>query len=342
MAMERRLVLFGFLLILTSGWVLRCPADEIVLKNGIRVQGEIRSADFEKVVIVTAGGKPMTYNRQDVKTLTRTEPESFATAQGLVANGDYAGAVKIYEEALKGTPSPWQVENARAKLLECYSAAGQWDKAASQYLVLVKESPGTPYLVCLPVAKDRGQVTAEALGALDKSSAGLSGLAAAAARALKCQALAIIERPADAKRELDALAAINEPRAAKLATVCQSHLLFSQKQYDKALDLLARAVAGNDGSESPWLAFWQGQCYYAKQDYARAALAFLRAPLLDAQFGFIAGDCLYMAGQCFEKLGQKDKATGAYQDVAQKHPTSRFSKEAKQALASLQSSTKGK
>ncbi|MBM4078668.1 MAG: hypothetical protein FJ278_03145, partial [Planctomycetes bacterium] len=57
------------------GVALPCAADELVLKNGIRVQGEITAADFEKVTIVTAAGKPMAYKRDEIKTITRSEPE---------------------------------------------------------------------------------------------------------------------------------------------------------------------------------------------------------------------------------------------------------------------------
>ncbi|MBM4078688.1 MAG: tetratricopeptide repeat protein [Planctomycetes bacterium] len=320
---------------------LACFADELVLKNGIRVQGEITAADFEKVTIVTAAGKPMAYKRDEIKTITRSEPESFAKAQSLLANGDYDGAIGLYEQAAKGTQNAWHVENARARLIECYCASGQWDKAAQTYLALAKASPSSLFLTYVPVPKNSGQVKTEALGSLDKAAEGLMGLPAAAARAVKCAGFIVADKPADARRELDALAAIKDPRAAKLSTACQAHLLVSQKQHDKALELLRGPVANNDGSESPWLAFWQGSCYLAKSDHARAALAFLRAPVLDPQFSLIAGDCLFMAGQCFDKLGQKDKALAAYREVVEKYPVSRFWSEAKQSTGPSQSKMKG-
>jgi hypothetical protein len=81
--------------------------------------------------------------------------------------------------------------------------------------------------------------------------------------------------------------------------------------------------------------FVLGAALSAKHLPARAALAYLRVPLLYPHQRSLAGRALLEAGRELEKIGQKDEAASLYREVTSTHPQTPLAEEAQQRLAAV-------
>jgi TolA-binding protein len=78
-----------------------------------------------------------------------------------------------------------------------------------------------------------------------------------------------------------------------------------------------------------------GAALSAKHQPARAALAYLRVPILYPADRALAGRALLDGGRELEKIGQKDEAASLYREVVDTHSQTPLATEAQQRLAAV-------
>ena len=310
--------------------------DEVLLTVGVRLRGEILRADAEKVVIRTPKGKELSYPRSKVRSIKQDEPEAFRRASQWIHRGDLEQAAKEYERFLSETDNAWRAETARVGLLQCYIRLREATDAARTYVEIIEQSPKSASMPHIPFFRDGDAVSNDFLDSLSERAGGLKASDAAdAVRLLRCSGLASKARYDDAEAELRRVRQKARGRVKALANACQAQIWIGQGKHSQAIDLLDKTCTGRDESVSAWLHYWRGQAYWRAGEVRRAALAFLRAPLLDNDFRAVAGDCLYAAGTCFERLKQRERARAAYREVVEKYPTCWSFADAEKKVSSL-------
>lgn len=98
--------------------------------------------------------------------------------------------------------------------------------------------------------------------------------------------------------------------------------LVKRKRYDKALEAMSAFLLRHPGDENADNAmYWRGECFFSKNDYARAAEEFSG---LIARFpqGNKVPDALLKLGLSQQKAGEKEKAREAFDRLRRDFPSS--------------------
>jgi len=308
-------------------WLLGSSlADEIVLKSGIKIQGNIVEADAMKVVVETAGGKRMTYMRASVAEIRSAQSEDLARADKLLKGGHMVEAQKVLESV--AASGGLMKSDAQVRLIQCYFRTGKWEKGVALYLSVLNAEPAAMVAAGFPW-NGIGPEQAEAVLKGVSAAGQLAGTAAGIADVVKAWAKCAKDPSADLKAALGGAAASQEAVVSDAAAVAQMQLMCQRKDYDGCLAFIQKRLAKLDAAAQPWGHYWRGRCLLAKEDLERAALAFLRVGLTSENSGALAGDSLFMAATCFEKKRESDRALGLYGEVAQDYPLALSADEAR-------------
>lgn len=284
-------------------------ADEVALKTGITIKGRVVARDARKVVVVT-GGREMSYEADKVAEVKLAPIPEFEEGRRLLAAGKVAAAAAEFEKVVRGEKTLFQ-EEARACLVSCYLRANRPDEAVTTYLEMLREDPDSRHKFCFPW---QYAVSLRDLSAI----VGESG----AASALGAWAFLGQGKTAEAQERISSLLQSRNAATKEMGLILQLRLLFDQKKTDACLKLADEKEAGASDAVRPWLWYWRGRCLLAKGDCLRAALDLLRVATLYPANEPLAGECLYLAGQCFEKMGRNDRAKREYREAAANFPVS--------------------
>jgi len=300
-------------------------ADEVVLKSGIKIQGNIVEADSAKVVVQTSG-RNITYKRADVAEIHSAQSEDLAQAEKLLKDGQMEKAQKALEAVVKS--GGLLKADAQIKLMQCYFSSGQWEKGTQLYFSLLSAGAGEDVAAGFPwhgVSGAQAAVILKGMGAAGE----LSGAASGAADAVKAWAKCAQDPKADPKSALASALASSDPIVSNTAAAAQMQLMFQAKDCDGCLAFIEKRLPKMEGSGQAWGLYWKGRCLVEKGDQERAALAFLRVGWNSASTNMLAGDSLFQAAACFEKKRQNDRAQDLYREIAQEYPLALCATEAR-------------
>jgi hypothetical protein len=190
----------------------------------------------------------------------------------------------------------------------------QFDRAGETFLVLLRSDPSTPWYSAIPLAwkpsqpvADLAQQATRWMADSQVPTAALLGASWLLATAQREQALETLGR----------LTSCPDPRVAILAeaqqwrgTVVTARLEDVQRWEQQVSRLDASLQAG------PW--FVVGQALARHNQHARAALAFLRVPILYPDDRDLAAESLLAAGEQLEKA-EMPPERGPYREPIQHH-----------------------
>lgn len=107
-----------------------------------------------------------------------------------------------------------------------------------------------------------------------------------------------------------------------------------QGDVEKAIERYEAAANSNSGDIAARARFQLGALYEKREDWEKAALSFMKVAILFLHEE-MSPEALWRAGQCYEKVGQKDKARKAYGELLEDFPESPFAQKAGEAFKSL-------
>ncbi|MBW2107532.1 MAG: tetratricopeptide repeat protein [Deltaproteobacteria bacterium] len=141
--------------------------------------------------------------------------------------------------------------------------------------------------------------------------------------------------PVSRDKFIQVLEKYSSTKAARLTEPLLADTYAKTGDYDKAIELYNKAL--EDFPEEPGLRaiFWNGLGYAleGKKDYKAAAEAFRRITTL--QGDFLKAEAYFNLGRMYELMGDKEKASAAFKQVADAYPDSMHGAMAKEKVAQL-------
>lgn len=253
------------------------------------------------------------------------------TGDQLVREGSLVEAVRSYQQALRDEKRVWGQRQIVAKLSGCYGQMEQFDLAGEAFLRLLRSDPQTHYFHLIPLAWMPHSPTA---GMQQRAAAWLANTRDSVSLLLGASWLLSLAPRAAAEQALLRLLTDRDPRVAMLAQA----QLWRTRLATAAPD----EIAGWEG----WLTrlpgdlragpyYLIGQAWSAKGSPDKAALAFLRAPILYGTDRRLAAAALLSAGRELEKIGQVQEAAALYGEVVRDYAAAPAAVEARGRLEEM-------
>ena len=204
----------------------------------------------------------------------------------------------------------------------------QPDRAGDTFLIILRSDPTTPWFDTIPLAwkpqppaGSWEQRAADWMESPTAPAAALMGASWLLSTARRDQALNVLRQ----------LAADQDSRVALLAEAQQWRV----QLVTASAEDIARwesVIARLDGSLRAGPYFLLGHALARQSDPVRAALAFLRVPILHPEHQDLAAESLLMAGDQLTLAGNRDGAATVFRELMQKHPDHVLAAAAEQRL----------
>jgi len=303
--------------------VAGAAADDVVLRHDIRMSGTVVRDDLDGVVVIGEKNVRLHYRPDEVVSVARARPSAFEAAAELVRSKDFASAALAFERFALNRPAVILQEEAWLRVAQCYSVLGDWERAIHAYAAVLRTNPRTKLYAHVPLIPKHFSTSQRALQFLGGFIDGAETNFPRAIGQLLASSVLITEgEPVESERGLRILLGDKDPRVVAFARVRWAQLLVQQNRWSDALGGLRKWIPTMDPGALPQAYYWLGECYWKKADYARAAAAFLRAPIEFPDFWEIHPVCLWQAAQCFKKLGQSDRARKLLHELVSRFPKS--------------------
>ena len=340
----------GLPLLIVAGLLaadLRAPAahgqDAVFLSSPSSAQGVIRVTgtivDYSSAgLVIETGGGSRTFPAENVARIETRRIAAHEKADSLLAAGDFPAALAAYRAAREQETRPWVRREITAEIVWCCRALGQLTAAASEFLLLVRADPATPYFDCIPLAwyasAQSAQPEQDARTWLRQESNPAGALPGASY-------LLPTELGGTALDRLRKLSTGADKTIAQLA--------LTQTWRTAAVSADAGQVASWERTlESMPPRLRAGGYYVAGQAWARlgewekSALAMMRIPILHSRDRQLAAQALLDAGTALEKLGRREESLGLYRELLKGYPESPRVAEAQARLSQPAGAAEGK
>ena len=254
-----------------------------------------------------------------------------AHAEGRAARlaGKLTEAITAFQRAKSDEPRLWAQRQIAAELAGTLLEAGQVGRAGEQFLAIVAADPATVHYDQVPISWQG--VTLDAASET-RASAWLADDKSPAARLLGASWLVGSSRQAEVEAALKALAESRDRRLAALARVQLWRVRLPTastgdlEQWSRELAELPRELQA-----AGWYVVGDG---YARHDEPeRAAIAYLKPPLVFREQRALAADGLLAAAGQLAKLGRTEQAAGRYREIVRDFGHLPVAEEARQALS---------
>ncbi|MHB8973089.1 MAG: tetratricopeptide repeat protein [Pirellulaceae bacterium] len=296
-----------------------------------RRTGEILDYTGDSLTLQVAGGRKEQIPAARVVSFEITKVPDHLNADQLYSEGRFADAVVSYRRAVESDSRTWVRRLILSQMTWCYRNMAQFDRAGETFLILLRSDPSTPWYGTIPLpwksSQQAGELVQQATRWMADSkvpTASLLGASWLLATAQREQAL----------KTLGQLTSCPDPRVALLAeaqqwrgAVVTASLADVQRWEQQVGRLDASLQAG------PWYVVGQGLARH--NQYAHAALAFLRVPILYPDDRDLAAESLLAAGEQLEKAGDPAGARNVYRELIQHAPQHALVPVAEQHLEQL-------
>jgi TolA-binding protein len=146
----------------------------------------------------------------------------------------------------------------------------------------------------------------------------ISDLEAAAAAARSRQKEEKVQRPVEARPSMPGRSSTAEVKAYEGAV----SMVKKRKLPDAMAELQSLLNSGIKDDYADNCHYWLGECNFQSKNY-RAAIDHFKA-VQSYKFSEKKDDAQLMIAQCYERLGEKDKATAEYKKLVDSYPTSEY------------------
>jgi len=253
------------------------------------------------------------------------------TGDQLEREGNLAEAVKSYQQALRDEKRVWGQRQIVAKLIGCYVQLEQFDLAGEAFLRLLRSDPQTHHFHVIPLSWTPFGPTAVLQ---QRATAWLANTQDSASQLLGASWLLSLAQRAAAVQALQHLLTDRDPRVAMLAHTQLWRTRQATAEADEIQgweDWLARLPGDLRGGPYSLI----GQAWSARGRSDKAALAYLRVPILYGTDRRLAAAALLSAGRELEKIGQVPEAVALYGEVVRDYAAAPAAAEARGRLEEL-------
>jgi hypothetical protein len=248
--------------------------------------------------------------------------------------GKLAEAVDKYDEARRQDARPFAQRQIAAELAGALLELGKVGAAGEEFLKIAAQDPQTIHFDVIPVAWQAATLDADS----ERQAVGwLADARSPVARLLGASWLVGSSRKAEVDAALAELAASKDKHIAPLAQIQRWRTRLATASTGD-LEGWSRELAAMPApvQAAGWYVLGDG---YARHDEPeRAAIAYLKPPLVFRDQPALAADGLLAAARQLEKLGQTAEAAGLYKEIVRDFGHLAAADEAREAL--VQSSTR--
>ena len=298
----------------------------------MKLSGRILDYRGGELRLETAGGSEQVYPADRIVRIDTHHTRQQEEADALFAQGEFGSALALYGQARSSEARAWVRREITARIVWCYRALGQWSRAGEEFLVLIRSDPATPYFACIPLAWVPSQpsmlleqTARQWFKREEMPAAVLLGASHLMSTASRLQALARLRRlatdPSDRRIEVLSLA---QTWRAEAVTADEARL----SSWRRTIEQMPQALRAG-----PY--FVLGQGWAGRQGWERAALAFMRVPVLYPEHRIMAARSLLEAGRSLEKLPRTEQAAGVYRELINAYPEVPSAADARRRLEDL-------
>ena len=310
------------------------PADVVVLKRGIRVAGDLLRDDLDGIRIRPNSGGERFFARSEVDEVHRERTGLLGEAYGHALKGRFGKAIECFQRAVLQEGRLERLEDAWAGLALCHSARDEILVATESFFRLLATNRRTLRFSYMPFCRVGSKPEGPLLARLEELEArAQTDAALSAAKTMRASVLISTGQLDAAESLLGELLTNVDVRVNETVRTKWGQLLFARTEYDAGIARLRKETRTMSRWAAPEAYYWLGHCYYAKREFPKAAVAFLRAPLLYQEAVHLASECLYWAGLSCEGMNEWLRATGLYQELVASYPDSALAAKAEERLA---------
>jgi len=291
-------------------------ADVVIVKNSkpgqppVQRQGEIVDLAGNQLTFRGPSGVNETIPLEQVTEWRTPWSATRQQADALYADKTYAEAAPAYQRAREEEPRAWARRQIMIRLIECHTATGNPAAAAEEFSILVSSDPDTTAWELAPLAWR----TIDDAAALQKAAQWIRDPRNPVKQLLGGSWLLAGAQRNEAMTVLQALAGGPNKRIATLAVI----QLWRTRIITSPPEEPASWLAGLERlppETRPIGYFCVGEAFARHQQPEKAALAYLRIPILYPRTQPLAAEALLAAGGQLEKLERRDQAAGLYQEI---------------------------
>lgn len=289
----------------------------------IIMTGRVVDYTGAQLTIELSSGKQNVPGKRVVEVRTTQSADELA-GEALWRKREYSAALAKFQAAFAAEQRRWVRRKLQARIVDCLRENEQWQSAAEQFMLLLRDDPTTQYFGSFPLPwatlfPDAGLEAKAKSWAAERtnSAAALWGSAV------------LLSTPAraDGIARLRELTLDGEPRIALLAeaqlwrTSTVTADPAAVEAWEKKLDKLPLELAAGP-------TFIVGRAWGQRNLYERAALLLMRVPILHPEQHDLAAEALWSGGQMLESLERNADASDLYRELRRDYPTATFAAQA--------------
>lgn len=311
-------------------------ADVVVLRNSkpgqppVQRQGEIADLVGNQLMFRGPSGAIETLPLEQVTDWRTTWTATKQQADALYFEKKYAEAAQVYLRARDEESRIWARRQIMARLIECYSATGNVAAAADEFLLVAASDPETTTWELAPLAWR----TVDDANALARAQQWIRDTRNPTKQLLAASWLLSGPQRAEAITVLQTLAGGMNKRLATLAVI----QLWRTRILSSPPEEPATWLAGLErlSVEARPLGYYcVGEAFARHNQPEKAALAYLRIPILHPRTQPLAAEALLAAGSQLEKIDRREQAAALYREVLSDYAALPAAATARQRLEQL-------
>jgi tetratricopeptide (TPR) repeat protein len=277
----------------------------------IKKQGEILDYTGSELTLKTTFGTMERIPAARVVEIKTAWTPSHLSGTTARVEGRTDDAIAAFREAKREEKRAWAQRQIMAELSGAYLESGQIDSAGNEFLAIALTDPATIHFNVIPIAW-RAAPPDSPLET--RAAQWLTAEKLPAARLLGASWLLSGGKRVAATAVLEELAKSSDSRVANLAEIqLWRTKLVTAKPADISRWLARLEQMPPDVQAAGW--YILGDLHSRQDEPEKAAIAYLKVPLLFRQQRAMAADALFAAGKQLEKLGQVKEAAGLYREL---------------------------
>lgn len=295
----------------------------------LRSKGTIVDYTGRELVFELPGGMRRKYPADRVLGFeTERSPEQLA-ADSLFQRRQWTPALESYQQAARAESRPWMRRQILAQMVGCFRELNRLAEAGETFLTIVREDP-TIGLEKMPLA----WIAREPAADVERRAAEWLASADPAARLLGASWLLLGVKQPEALRQLDLLAASENPAIAALAEAQTWRVRFAAAdksqlaRWSQKLQQFPDALAAG-----PYFVLGEALTSHGQTESGLLALA--RVPILFPHQRRLAAEALWLSAAALLADGKRSEAAGLYSELVSRYADAPRAAEARSRLASL-------
>ncbi len=311
--------------------------DVVTLTSGrdgssrTRATGVIVDWTGEELTLRLPSGRENTYPTSRVVDIQSQWTAEQKQADQLFVEGKFNEASVLYRRAFDADPRVWAKRRILSQIVWCSQAAGDTERACVEFLRLVASDPTTQYFDAIPLAWKPQQPTLSLEG---RAKTWMSGDDGSVAALIGASWLLSTSARTSA---IDTLQRLENDRDARIAHLAGAQLWRTQivtakaeevADWQRQIELMPQSLRGG-------AYFTLGRALSRLKQHEKAALAFMRVPILYSSDRQLSADALNAAARELEELDRPSEAAGLYREVIVDYAGTAIAAEAKSRLDAI-------